>query len=214
LGYGRFLAGMALLTTNYPPRGGSAEAGEALLAAWWGVLSGKEWITDAIFEAAVRLTLEHVTDFLPSVGEFARICGIASDDLARETRREAQAALRPPAYADPHAATPEERERWAREDAWIRQWYPRAVASRVTGDTLERMPAAERDAILDSYRNDDLVSLWPTLTPEARRAKERRIEARLAPLLPAEGSAPKEHSSGRKLRVVWKDGVISEVPVG
>ena len=96
LDYEHFLMGMGLLTANYPPRAGSADSADALLTAWWSVLSDKPWITNAVFEAAVRLTLEHVTDYLPSVGAFARLCRDAREDMARGAQH--AAALPPPAW--------------------------------------------------------------------------------------------------------------------
>lgn len=156
---------MATLTPAYPPRGGTEAEGAALLAAWWDVLREKPWLTIAVFTEAVRETLETVKGYLPAPAQFLEICRVVADDLERERRRR-MAALPPPERraadaidpSDPYSCTPEERQRWAEQDAWIRGW-----ASRLDHETMS-------DA-------DQSVANWPNLRPLDRRMKERRIAA-------------------------------------
>lgn len=173
---------MALLTVNFPPRSSVDGGTEALLAAWWGTLQTEaHWLTAPIFDRAVRDTLSEVGDYLPTVSTFVGLCRHAKAEIEDEADRAADAANRPlltsgPVHTveapgelderDPYACTPEERQRWAREDAWLRS-YARTL------DPVEPMAAspAERAAW---QRNGDVAS-WIHLTPLQRRMKERRI---------------------------------------
>jgi hypothetical protein len=91
---------MGLLTANYPPRGGSADAADALLAAWWAVLGPLRgdgsypgrWLTLPIFERAVQEALKTVSDYLPTVGAFVHVC----EYVKLEQEREGRQALPPP----------------------------------------------------------------------------------------------------------------------
>ena|SRR3990167_257705 len=74
LDYVVFLVGLGKLIANYPPRADSQARADALLALWWEILSGKEWLTVDVFDRAVTWTAEHVTDYLPSVGKFLEVC--------------------------------------------------------------------------------------------------------------------------------------------
>ena len=66
--------GLGKLIANYPPRADSQARADALLALWWEILSGKEWLTVDVFDRAVTWTAEHVTDYLPPVGKFLEVC--------------------------------------------------------------------------------------------------------------------------------------------
>ena len=75
---------------------------------------------------------------------------------------------------DPYSCTPEERERCAREDTWIRQWSHRV---RFTPQSvIDRLEPEQRRRTLDSEAKDRSVMNWPNFTPAARRAKDVRIE--------------------------------------
>lgn len=156
---------MAKLIPAYPPRGSTEDSHTALLAAWWDVLSGKPWLTIAVFEEAVRETLETVREYLPTPAQFLDICKLIGEERDREKARATLAALPAPERRaadpidprDPYSCTPEERQRWAEQDAWIRGWQSRLVRQTMT-------------------EADQLATDWPNLRPVDRRAKERRLE--------------------------------------
>lgn len=106
--YQTFLAGMALLIANYPPRGSSPESADALVAAWWLVVGEKTWITAAVFERAVRETLATIRDYLPPVGEFVAICEFARGELQREAEGLPRLALAAPPARQQNAAAREQ----------------------------------------------------------------------------------------------------------
>jgi hypothetical protein len=86
---------MALLTSNFPPRGGTEADLDALFAAWWAVLgplrgdgsSPGRWLTVPLFEQAVQEALKTVSDYLPTVGAFVHVCEYVRLDRERATRK-------------------------------------------------------------------------------------------------------------------------------
>jgi len=173
LTYEKYLVGMGLLTANYPPRGYEVQSFDALYKAWWSVIhgtdeedsrgvitviGGKPWITEAVFVRGVRECLSTVKGWLPTVSEFVGLCNYAKSLIEDEVS--ASRSLPPPARrevgeidpSDPYSCTPAERERWAREDVWLRGFA-----------TLHHpLPSS--------------VASWVQLRPIERRAKEQRIE--------------------------------------
>jgi len=169
---------MGLLTANYPPRGYEVQSFDALYAAWWSVIhgtdeqdsrgvstaiGGKSWITDAVFARGVRECLSTVKDWLPTVSEFIGLCNYAKSLIEDEVS--ASRSLPPPARrevgeidpSDPYSCTPEERERWAREDVWLRGF-------------------AKLQHPLQEEARPSSVASWVQSRPAERRAKEQRIE--------------------------------------
>lgn len=158
------------------------ERGDALEQGYRAVLSREGWVTDDVFRAAVVDVLGR-EEWMPKPVRFLDYCTEAVRRVKQAATRAALAALPPPPdtwhvmegaaspdeldETDPYACTAEERVRWAREDAWIRQ-YAKHVS---------KEPPIGADArALQSWRSDVSVTLWPALTPQQRRAKERRIE--------------------------------------
>lgn len=161
-----------LLDVMEPGRDKGAYAG--LLDEWRDLFAGLEWVSPAVFRAAVTRALAHY-DRIPTTHQFQELLTVARDDERREAAR-AMPVLPPPQRVeaaeidpnDPYSCTPEERERWAREDQWIRQW-----AARLPKALPDYAPAAE----VNAWKRNLSVASWPNLTPVQRRAKERRIAA-------------------------------------
>ncbi len=181
---GAFRAAWARLAANY--LGGlPVDAVGAKQRLYAEVLQRHAWITDAILARAVTELLENLSGPLPATSDFLAFCRLAKagleDDADRRERQARKALPVPDTWhvmesatspdeldeTDPYACTPAERERWAREDAWIRQYARR----------LPSAPPPGADArALQSWQCDVSVTKWPDLTPQQRRAKERRIE--------------------------------------
>lgn len=150
-------------------------------AAWWDVLADKPWLTSEVFDRSVRDMLE-TSAKLPTPAEFLAYCEINRDELARERARQVPVLPPPLAHAapqidpnDPYSCTPEERERWAREDAWIRRWNARRRTP--PAEMLWRLAPDERERLEASLAADEAVARWPQLRPDQRRAKDVRTEA-------------------------------------
>lgn len=163
-----------------------APAGDALEQAWRDVITAKAWITRQVFEESVQETLQTPCEFLPTPGQFVEVCRVVKDDLERDDDALAlpppQRVVAPAGAAvdpdDPYSCTPEERERWAREDAWIRKWVT-TLERDCFPDVLERMSAEDRERTLSLERANRNIANWPNLTPVQRRAKERRAAGQM-----------------------------------
>lgn len=153
------------------------------MALWAELLAQHPWVDDGVLRrAATSILLQETDRFLPNVGralEYLREAKAALDREAVHSRLALPEPARNEAPSvdpnDPYSCTSEERERWAKEDAWIEAWAGRLKPT--PPDVLERLSAADRHEWLDSDRRNASVAAWPRLTPAARRAKERRIAA-------------------------------------
>lgn len=171
-------AAIARLVANFPASFQDEQAMTGILALWAELLMQHTWVDDAILRrATTRIVLEETSPYLPNVARVLDYLRSARDDLERDARAETP-ILPPPARReadeidpnDPYSCTPEERERWAREDVWIRQWAARLPLVDATAPAWE----------VDAWQRNVSVASWPNLTPAARRAKERRIAAEKA----------------------------------
>ena len=161
-----FLQGLGKLITSYPTRVGSEDDAAGLTAAWWDVFSTKEWVTVAVWQAGVQDILE-TSPHMPSPAIALEHCRAMREELARDVL-----AL-PPPKIDRTSATPEERQRWAKEDVELRSYGSLLVAP--SQEVLERMNYADREAAMDAHERNVSVANWVNLSPEQRRAKETRI---------------------------------------
>ncbi len=185
--------------------------------------------SDAIWQEAVTEAIRHFAK-LPLVGEMRQVVEAVRADFVRED----VPALPPPFRkadgiepSDPHSCTPEERERWAREDAELRSYAARITAP----EGLERLSAVDRASALDAHERNVSVANWVNLTPAARRAKEQRIagekamvpqwtaqarvatRARLDAITAARAAEShlKQAGGQHTVNVQWKDGQKSTV---
>lgn len=178
---------IALLSANYPPRG--ADEGEALIAAWWNELQDYKWVDDALLALAAQETLKTYR-WMPPLRDFIGVLDYCQGQ--REIEREAatQKALPPPTSASDDASiTPEERERWAKEDAFIRSYMPRVLKEWEQSAYLDdwgphptkpgveiRTAPHEMEHLREIRQRDYELAKVPDLTPQQRRARDRRIE--------------------------------------
>ena len=180
-----YTVGMARLST-LPGRGGATDAA-ALDATWWGELLDTPWITASVWDRAVSEAVR-TCDFRPAFSEMLGICEVAVATLEQEAWRAAAPPL-PPPTAEQTGATPEERERWAREDAFIRghmagvrkrweeegrldDWTPHPTKP---GAWIRTAPE-DAERLWVSRAADEELARVPQMTAEQRRARERRIE--------------------------------------
>lgn len=186
-----FLAGLSKVLT-LPSNSPAATDAAALDAAWWGELQSLPWVTVPIWERAVSEAMRTCT-FRPGFAELLGICEFAASVLEQEAWRAQAAAagsLPPPtgAAADV-SATPEERERWAREDAFIRGHMPGVMRQWKESAYLDdwgphptkpgvyiRTAPEDMAHLADSRKYDEAISKVPDMTIEQRRARDRRIE--------------------------------------
>jgi len=125
-----------------------------LRTAWEETLLVQTWLTDAVYRRAIAWTLAHWEERgMPPVPKFLAICREMKAQLDRESATTDQDLTRPALAApqvreaeagephDPYSCTPEERRRWAEQDAWIRAWARRLPESLPPG-----APEWERDA--------------------------------------------------------------------
>ena len=196
--------------------------------------TASEAVTDAMFTASVTRCIQKRTERgLPLVADLRQYVDAVRPDFVRAA--EAPALPAPPRKADgidpgdPHSCTPEERERWAKEDVWLRSYGARLTPPEPT--LLERLSADDREHVLDAHRRNVSVANWVNLTPAARRAKEQRIAAEKAqvPRLIAEARAatrarldaitaarnadnhPKQAGGQNTVNVTWNDGITRAV---
>jgi len=185
--YDDFLAGLSTLIT-VPSRQTEPAEVAALEQAWWPELEDRRWIDGDLWLRAVRDAQTFCT-FRPSLSEMLAVCEQVA--LEREAAREAAEAraLPAPMHEDDPSTTPEERERWAREDAFIRSHMTRVLreweqsaylddwSPHPTKPGVEVRTAPEDMAKLARSKRSDLA--WFAvlqMTPEQRRARDRRIE--------------------------------------
>jgi hypothetical protein len=195
---------------------------------WTEMIDTRDWLTEPVFvQGLYQIVWRHKGNFLPEPATALEFFEAARAELERTAARAAEerAALAPPKpetpdvdAADPYSSTPEERERWAREDAGIRGWaarlglYENPPRFPISPDAFERLPAAERDALMEQHRRNVAVANWPNLTPAERRAKERRIMARRLEFLASLSEEEKRGVVRRNVVAVrWKDGEVSRV---
>lgn len=141
------------------------------------------WITPELIDGALEIYLDRKTDSTaerkpPPIGDFIDVCRAVKAAAQRQERPALLAPERRVVDAldpnDPYSCTPEERERWAREDRWIRQWSARVRFT--PPEVMARLLTEDRQRLEESEENDRKVMNWPNLTPAARRAKDIRIE--------------------------------------
>ena len=180
-----YTVGMAKLAT-LPGRGGVTDA-VALDATWWGELLDIGWVTAPVWERAVSEAVR-TCDFRPAFSEMLGICEVAVATLEQEAWR-AQAPPLPPPVVEAEGATPEERERWAREDAFIRGHMPGVLKNWEEESRLDdwtphptrpgvwiRTAPEEAAGLRRSRMADEELARVPRMTVEQRRARDRRIE--------------------------------------
>lgn len=184
----------------------------------------EEWESD-LFEATCRWVAWHIDPPFPGLSKFREVYRVlkAERDAQESAESLALPAPRPVTEeidpSDPYSSTPEERQRWAREDSWLRSYAL----------TLPKEPP-DGDQARDSWERNWSVANWVTLRPDQRRAKERRIAGekaqamavmraaaaaqrarREAALAARQAESPPPTSDVRE--IVWNDGVISRVKV-
>jgi hypothetical protein len=186
---GAFLVGLSKLVAM-PSKSSEGADVAALDAAWWGELADRPWVTASVWERAVSEAFA-TCPWRPAFAEFVGICEYAATALEQEAWRASNPALPAPtgAAADP-STTPEERARWAREDAWIRGYVPGVLRQWEAGAYLDDWgPHPTKPGVLirtapedmawlrDARARDEALALVSDMTPEQRRARDRRIEA-------------------------------------
>lgn len=185
-----------------------------------------ERVTDASFEAAVTACVKtRTTRGLPLVAEFRMYV----EAEWHATKHERAALPAPPQEDD--SSTPEERQRWAKENAAIQDYANRFRPT--PPEVLDRLNAADRAAAEDFDRRCLSVIGWPKLTPAQRRAKEQRIaaeKARVPQLIEAARQAtrtrldaiaaerkatahPTQSGGAHQVRVEWADGEESLIEI-
>ncbi len=160
----------------------------ALDAAWWGELLDRPWVTRAVWERAVGEAFA-TCQWRPSFAEFVGVCEYAATALEQEAWRASAPALPAPTTADDPSATPAERERWAREDAFLRGYVPGVLRQWTAGSYLDDWgPHPTKPGVLihtapgdmvwlrDARERDEALARVPDMTVEQRRARDRRIE--------------------------------------
>jgi hypothetical protein len=180
--------GLSKLVTM-PGRGAEGADVAALDAAWWGELADRPWVTAAVWARAVAEAFATCA-WRPAFAEFLGICEFAATQLEQEAWRVSAPALPAPTVADDERATPAERERWAKEDAWIRGYLPGVLRQWEAGASLDdwgphptrpgvliRTAPADAALLRAARERDAALSRVPALTIEQRRARDRRIEA-------------------------------------
>lgn len=150
------------------------------MAVWAEQLMGQPWVTDAIFNRARNLILtQHDDKYLPPFKVVLDYCHEAKAQLEREATHQAQlaVALPSPAYRDDQSTTPDERQRWALEDADIRPWFAAVLRRRQEVAYLdERLDPETLRWQRDIEAIEDGKGRVPDMTPDARRARDRRNE--------------------------------------
>src|SRR5262245_10664426 len=142
-------ASMARLMANFPASFQDEERSHDTLGLWAELLMQHSWVDDAILRRAVtQMLLQETGPYVPNVARTLEYLRAAKEALEREARARTPLLAAPSRNAadaidpnDPYSCTPEERERWAREDAWIREWAARIQP--VPPDILERLSAED-----------------------------------------------------------------------
>lgn len=155
---------------SYPTRAGSPIDVAGITAAWWDVLQSKPWVTAALFDAAVTEALTS-SAHLPTPAEFLGYCQMVKDDQQREAAKALPAPQR-----DDNEATPEERERWAREDVILRAYGARLRPT--PPELLARLSDEDRRDLIDYDERNQRVANWVHLSVPERRALDRRSALR------------------------------------
>ena len=84
MSYQHFLVGLGILSSNYPPRAQNENSADALAIAWWITLKSEiHWLTNDIYDQAIKITLRAVKDYLPPVGAFLDTCREEKRQLER-----------------------------------------------------------------------------------------------------------------------------------
>lgn len=166
----------------------------ALEAAWWPELEDRTWIDAEVWGLAVR-EAQATCQFRPALSEMLGICEYVAVQVEQERWRASAPALPPPTTAAGEApgVTPEERERWAKEDAFIRGYIAAALRRREEGAYLNdwgpyptrpgvwvRTAPEDMEWARRVWEIEDALARVPGMTPEQRRARDRRIEAEKA----------------------------------
>jgi hypothetical protein len=185
--YDDFLAGLQTLIT-IPSRQSEPAEVAALEVAWWPELEDRRWIDGPLWLRAVR-EAQTTCSWRPAMAEMLGICEFAATQRELEEWRASNPALPAPTVVDDPSTTPEERERWAREDAFIRGYIPGVLREWEAGAYLNdwgphptkpgvliRTAPEDMARLLDSHAYDLALMKVPDMTIEQRRARDRRIE--------------------------------------
>ena len=90
-----YLLGMNRLWANFPSRAASEADKVIALQTYWGELGEREWITNAVWERAIKAMLNSQHEWFPTVRQIVTWCVDADRDLDREQQRADEAASRP-----------------------------------------------------------------------------------------------------------------------
>lgn len=212
----RLAWGMEKLGRAFPASFATAagpEAAEGTAVLWRELLDQHSWVTEEVFVTGVyELAWRHQGPYLPGPAialdyfrEAERKVRAASEQVEYERRRGAAGALAPPPDQEPGApraepepadegpTTPEERERWAREDAFIHRHMPGVLREWEQSSYLDdwgphptrpgvwiRTEPEGMARLTESRRRDEALARVPDMTPAQRRARDRRLEAEKA----------------------------------
>lgn len=128
----------------------------------------RDWLSDGAMTQAVSDCIRLCERRgLPTVQEVGLYLVVASRDVARAASHALPAPRR-----DDNAATPEERERWAREDVQLRAYGARLRPT--PPEVLARLSDEDRRDLIDYEERNQRVANWGYLTVPERRALDRR----------------------------------------
>lgn len=153
---------------------------------WAEMIAAHRWITLDVFRTGVyEITWRHDGGFLPEPKialDYFRAAKVKVDreaaarELEALERQQTRTALPTPTANGGFQSTPEERRKWAEEDAFIRGYMPGVLARWAEigiGDVAE----PDRSKLAASWAIDKKFASTPNLTPEQRHARDVRIEA-------------------------------------
>ena len=86
---------MNRLWANFPSRAASEADKVIALQTYWGELGEREWITNTVWERAIKAMLNSQHEWFPTVRQIVTWCADADRDLDREQQRADEAASWP-----------------------------------------------------------------------------------------------------------------------
>lgn len=193
---------------------------------WQRELADLRWVDGDLMGRATREAVTTLRWF-PPLSEFLAILQYVA--TLRDAERDAAAVAASRVDYDPDQTTPDERERWAKEDADIAGFWAREQRERASSTYLdERMTPEDLEFALRSYRAVERLYNRRFMSPAVRRETERRTEAAKAAARAAVDAklgggqgdrwlrrlrAPMSPGEKRTHRVEWADGAATDVTI-